>query len=804
MAREKNPPQRNPATGHQQERPPGLINGHQSSHSAQSESASVDTDPRELFPYEKIYYDADDKARLHALPQLRREVIFAERYEQVEKAKQDRELLRLLASRRGLNDVNGPSGAESSTSRMPINRKRKHDDSPAINGNHSQPSSELTPFPENPPSDPPPQMEIPPSPEPSPETNLAVVGLMDFGAYGVRCHIRLESERQIDGCRSPWRNVSSWPLQSKDTSDFNVSALFKKPSSEGAGCTFDSLVVKSQANTRRLSKEGLLVLEHLKFYVSQKTRYLAGVPSEEYLKALRAACQLILKAVRADAMKQFSLRLEPTISTLWLSFSSVWEKKDRELLSSMFNVPNIELASEALCVAVAQFPLPSPEEAPSHKLVQRVCAVIDVGHMSTDATVVLRSVIGDNISYTELASEGKCVGTSMVNEALFAELQQRHQELSSKEGDSAASERRKLDLNDWMVSAGKQLKLQCDDPNAHENVNIIDFKDFTTYNAQQFVIEKVCQLARIVAKFSSDFARQALDELKHTALANQPLSVYVTGGVDENNIFRRMFDSLVTNSKWEHCRVSYIHCVKGENQENAILRGLQELDRLKSYQSIYPASDITGQNLLGVEYLVPYEKNLRKSEVVAKEDILQYQEDDEALFSRVLWVYHEKSTWTDAHLQLQQPLEGQNELTISVRLFTYIGARLKDAFFELEEPDQELLTNPQWAARTRICCPLKFLRFRIKRSDLKNDAGNKTFEKKETPELLSYDIKLSKIGVNPIEVQCRAWVDNPDGKKDVLTLRKEEQWTSGWVRWRGSGASQGKNKPVKRRKRRRC
>lgn len=52
-----------------------------------------------IFPYEKLYYDAEDKARIEAKPEIEREEILAQRSEQVERHEQDLTLRRLVASR---------------------------------------------------------------------------------------------------------------------------------------------------------------------------------------------------------------------------------------------------------------------------------------------------------------------------------------------------------------------------------------------------------------------------------------------------------------------------------------------------------------------------------------------------------------------------------------------------------------------------------------------------------------------------------------------------------------------------------
>jgi RNA polymerase-associated protein RTF1 len=69
---------------------------------SQSESEAgfdPDTDDKPIFPYEKLYYDAKDKAQIQAKPEIEREEILAQRSEQVERHEQDLTLRRLVASR---------------------------------------------------------------------------------------------------------------------------------------------------------------------------------------------------------------------------------------------------------------------------------------------------------------------------------------------------------------------------------------------------------------------------------------------------------------------------------------------------------------------------------------------------------------------------------------------------------------------------------------------------------------------------------------------------------------------------------
>lgn len=52
-----------------------------------------------IFPYEKLYYDSADKAKIDGLPEIEREEILAQRSEQVERHEQDLTLRRLVAAR---------------------------------------------------------------------------------------------------------------------------------------------------------------------------------------------------------------------------------------------------------------------------------------------------------------------------------------------------------------------------------------------------------------------------------------------------------------------------------------------------------------------------------------------------------------------------------------------------------------------------------------------------------------------------------------------------------------------------------
>lgn len=73
---------------------------------SESDSASVsDSSPPDvendgpIFPYDKLYYSADDKKKIMGLPEIEREGILSERGQQVDRHNQDRALRRLLASR---------------------------------------------------------------------------------------------------------------------------------------------------------------------------------------------------------------------------------------------------------------------------------------------------------------------------------------------------------------------------------------------------------------------------------------------------------------------------------------------------------------------------------------------------------------------------------------------------------------------------------------------------------------------------------------------------------------------------------
>jgi RNA polymerase-associated protein RTF1 len=61
--------------------------------------AAAEEDDGPIFPYEKLYYSAKDKAEIMALPEIQREELLSERAQQVDRHNQDLALRRLLASR---------------------------------------------------------------------------------------------------------------------------------------------------------------------------------------------------------------------------------------------------------------------------------------------------------------------------------------------------------------------------------------------------------------------------------------------------------------------------------------------------------------------------------------------------------------------------------------------------------------------------------------------------------------------------------------------------------------------------------
>lgn len=66
---------------------------------SESEAEFAPGEDKPIFPYEKLYYDAADKASIQAKPEIEREEILAQRSEQVDRHEQDLTLRRLLAAR---------------------------------------------------------------------------------------------------------------------------------------------------------------------------------------------------------------------------------------------------------------------------------------------------------------------------------------------------------------------------------------------------------------------------------------------------------------------------------------------------------------------------------------------------------------------------------------------------------------------------------------------------------------------------------------------------------------------------------
>lgn len=64
-----------------------------------SEAEFQPAESKPIFPYEKYYYDAADKASIQAKPEIERENILAQRSEQVDRHEQDLTLRRMIASR---------------------------------------------------------------------------------------------------------------------------------------------------------------------------------------------------------------------------------------------------------------------------------------------------------------------------------------------------------------------------------------------------------------------------------------------------------------------------------------------------------------------------------------------------------------------------------------------------------------------------------------------------------------------------------------------------------------------------------
>ena len=66
---------------------------------SESEAEFEANDDKPMFPYERLYHSATDKAEIDAKPEIEREAILAERNEQLEKREQDAQLRRLLQTR---------------------------------------------------------------------------------------------------------------------------------------------------------------------------------------------------------------------------------------------------------------------------------------------------------------------------------------------------------------------------------------------------------------------------------------------------------------------------------------------------------------------------------------------------------------------------------------------------------------------------------------------------------------------------------------------------------------------------------
>lgn len=62
-------------------------------------SPPLDADDGPIFPYEKMFYSANDKEEIMAMPEIKREQVLSERAQQVDHRNQDIALRRLLASR---------------------------------------------------------------------------------------------------------------------------------------------------------------------------------------------------------------------------------------------------------------------------------------------------------------------------------------------------------------------------------------------------------------------------------------------------------------------------------------------------------------------------------------------------------------------------------------------------------------------------------------------------------------------------------------------------------------------------------
>ena len=66
---------------------------------SESEADFAPTDDKPLFPYERLYYDAADKALIHSKNQLEKEAMITEREDELMRHEQDTALVRLLAAR---------------------------------------------------------------------------------------------------------------------------------------------------------------------------------------------------------------------------------------------------------------------------------------------------------------------------------------------------------------------------------------------------------------------------------------------------------------------------------------------------------------------------------------------------------------------------------------------------------------------------------------------------------------------------------------------------------------------------------
>ncbi|KAJ5780780.1 Plus-3 [Penicillium paradoxum] len=66
---------------------------------SEADNSGDDDEDRPIFPYEKLYYSAQDKKDIMAMPEIQREETLSERAQQVDRHNQDLALRRLLASR---------------------------------------------------------------------------------------------------------------------------------------------------------------------------------------------------------------------------------------------------------------------------------------------------------------------------------------------------------------------------------------------------------------------------------------------------------------------------------------------------------------------------------------------------------------------------------------------------------------------------------------------------------------------------------------------------------------------------------